>query len=623
MRKPALAIVLVLVAVAGVWWLRGDVQSANQVLKLPDSTAPGEADRSTLAAPHAPSSERSATGSSTATEPRATVGVLRDDLVDPALSPAAIELHVIVSERVTGLPVVGAQVLRQRKELAVTDADGRAVCDWQIADGNELFEVVAHGFGKVIARVDVDFAGPEHPVMLELAQSATLSGRVKGLSGAGPFVARVTADGNHLMKFGRGWEPSVRETSWAARFDSLGRFEVFDLPPDVPLTVTLREHGAEPRLLQVEPIVLEAGEVREIEWDLAVASSITGRVTDSQGRGIEGLLMQMQLGTHPGAFRAEFGEAAGESVTNSRGEFRFEQLAAGHYLIGRAKSRDAQDTQELCVRTQALDLQAGESIAGLQLIAYAGNYIEGRVLSVAGAGRARVHVIAREHSSSWYSAFSGEDGAFAIGPLVPGEYEVTAHLANDLDAAPPPIRVTAPVESVVIQLITAGSIAGRIVDPGSGAALPGMVALQPAVGAGTRLADAKGAAGFRFGSLAAGEYALIAIAEDGRVGRIEHVVLKSGAALEDLEVQLEPSGELRVHFTARTGVNLHARIGAINLLDVSASNATIAHFQAPAGPVTLELVKHSPNLDPSLAEVLVTRVVQVLAGETIDVVLEE
>jgi hypothetical protein len=539
-------------------------------------------------------------------------------------NPQPIDLHVIVTDRETAVPVVGAQVMRKGVELAVTDADGRTSCAWDTTSRDDLFSVVAHGYGKAFGRVDMEAGGPEHPILIELARSATLYGHVKGLVGAGPFAARVTTDGNLLLSEWPFYEPSLRDTAWHALIDPRGRFEFFDLPPDVPLAIAFKEQDVEPRPLQLEKIVLESGEVRELEWDLAADSSVAGRVTDPDGRGLAGVPVRLQVGLQIDAFRPQFGDTVAQTETDEQGGFQFDGLAAGHYLIGVDESRASLDEIVLRATPLAIELRAGLPITDAHLIAHTGMYIEGRVLSVAGLGQAQITVIARASATNWEYAISAADGRFSIGPVIPGEYEVEAILAEELDAAmPPPVHVVAPASAIEIQLIEGGVVVGRIMDLESGAALSGIVALQTGRGIGTRIAGGRGAAGFEFTSTAPGEYALLAVASDGRVGIVENVRLESGEETVDVDVPVLPSGVLLVNIEERTGEFLRARVGSIDLHDISSPDSTTAHFQAPAGPVTLELVRRSPNLDAALEEVRVRRVVEVPDGETLEVQLDD
>lgn len=545
-------------------------------------------------------------------------------LVTLPTDPRLIDLHVIITDRETAVPVVGAQLMRKRLELAVTDAEGRAICVWDTGTYDDLFEIVAHGYGKAIGRVDMEVGGPEHPITIQLVRAATLYGHVKGLVGDGPCAAQVTTDGNLLMNASGVHEPVLRDTSWWALIDSVGRFEFFDLPPGVPLAIGFKEQGVEPRSLQLETIELEPGEVRELEWDLATDSAVAGRVTDPDGHGIEGLLIRVMVGVHVSGFRPSGGKAAAEGVTDANGEFRFDSLASGHYVIGRGKPFGSPDALGIRVVPIAVELRAGEALTDLQLIAYAGTYIEGRVITVEGSKPGFVLVIAKENDASWYSARSGADGTFSIGPLLPGEYAVEALPRDHLDGAPPPpVHVVAPAEGIEIQLISAGTIAGHIVDPATGEYLSGMVAVSLSQGGGTRLSDCRGQAGFESRGLTSAEYSVLVVAQDGRVGHVESIALEPGGRVDQIDVPVQPSGVLLVRFEQRAGEFLRTRVGSIDLIDISAPAATTAHFQVPAGPVTLELVKRSPNLDASLEEVLVRRVVDVPAGETIEVQLED
>jgi protocatechuate 3,4-dioxygenase beta subunit len=248
------------------------------------------------------------------------------------------------------------------------------------------------------------------------------------------------------------------------------------------------------------------GSSRKVTLELAAPRSLAGSVT------LEGA-------PAGGAAVSLHGEHKRHEIrTDLDGTFAFGALRPGQYeLRAAAGDRVAQETITI----------AKGSVRGVTLVLRAGVYIEGRVVDDAGAAIVAVRITADEIAPSRRShvavARTTSDGRFRLGPLEPGEFELSSRLEGFVRADPTKV-VAVTNASAQLVLKRAQPIRGTVVDP------EGKPVREVRVGAVTKRARAssdeeKGSA--RTGDdgtftldVAGGEYEIVARPEGFREARV-------------------------------------------------------------------------------------------------------
>src|SRR6185295_20276367 len=96
----------------------------------------------------------------------------------------------------------------------------------------------------------------------------------------------------------------------------------------------------------------------------------------------------------------------------------------GKWLLGPAAERqdwDPPDPQGLAPLAQVVEVLEGTPQQEVLVAVQRGLYIRGRVLDPDGKPAAKIFVMGNAEVATWpLQTESGEDGAFALGPLVPG-----------------------------------------------------------------------------------------------------------------------------------------------------------------------------------------------------------
>jgi hypothetical protein len=172
------------------------------------------------------------------------------------------------------------------------------------------------------------------------------------------------------------------------------------------------------------------------------------------------------------------------------------------------------------------------------------------------------------------SARSGSDGAFALGPLVPGRYWLAAHGWTSADSEP--IEASAGDEGIVLRLKAGGSLKGTTRDGATGAGCASQVTVAScgSPDESWMMSESGDDGAFRFEGLPPGTYCLAARASGRRVGLLRDLSVVAGNELADLVVTLAPGAELRLEYAGRDGYLLYR---------IVFDGVTIAGDGVPAG----------------------------------------
>lgn len=330
-----------------------------------------------------------------------------------------------------GVPIAGARISFNGWHAATSDGDGRYALP--IGTGTDLRPLLASapGYREELVEIAVQDDAREHELDLVLEPAATITGHVRDAQGRALAGVAVKASGSF-----------VKHVS-----DADGGFVIDHLEPRTSHRIEAESPGAG-RAAQIA----RAGDV--IELVLRPGLRIAGRVRDAQGRPIAGAAIGMYRSTsgvvvkawsaRDGAFTLEDLEpGALELVVSRRGWART--------LLALELSGDRDDL--------LVDLERGRTVRG-------------RVLDEDGAPLAGVNVfvnLAREVDARTVggSQQSDTEGRFAFANLPAEPCTIHARAAGWQSASQ---ALEGPMDlEVELRLRRAASLAGRVVDAGSGA----------------------------------------------------------------------------------------------------------------------------------------------------------
>ncbi len=214
-------------------------------------------------------------------------------------------------------------------------------------------------------------------------------------------------------------------------------------------------------------------DVREFQWDLDLpASAIAGRALDSERNPLAGI--EISLEALNSFEMVDAFESSGAVATDSKGEFRFSQLAAGNYQL-RAEPGTifggGHDAGLGAIRSPMLTLDEGRELSDIELILPESGSIVGQVLGPGGlpAAGARIACFDGRGRRVYANELepTGPNGNFKCRGLAPGEYELVAMLGPLCSAPSAPISVRTGGESrAQLALAQAGEVLIRCSGPG-------------------------------------------------------------------------------------------------------------------------------------------------------------
>lgn len=463
------------------------------------------------------------------------VGEVRERLVQ--LGPSGgLTLHgrVMDEHNSTGLP--GASILlrdgsayfepeeradpRRGASNVVSDEQGNFAIDARTSARSFLI-VQDEGYTpRVIGLVD-GFRNASDPLEIHLVKSASLEGSVSDESGQPFGQVHVTLEAGPTALWARGaLRPSgtAQELSWrwSTQSDQAGRFQLENLPADAPLLVRLEAPGRS-RSPELSPLVLAAGERRNVRWSFGARGRLLGRALDASGRPLE----EGELWLRPRPENAHsallvMDQSPGpvdRTFTDEQGHFRFDNVLPGAYILGPAPTHDSNtpsferpqtvpDRDAVAAVGVELELEVGQFERWIDLEVHRALYFVGSVEDFdGGVPVATVELRVPGQSASW-SVPVAADGSFVFGPALPHEHRLRAMpfpglpgrgSSEFVSASPAPADSAAPIH---LRLREARSLSGRVIGA-RGAPVAATVYLAP-VGAPHRLHVARAAADGRF-----------------------------------------------------------------------------------------------------------------------------
>jgi len=536
------------------------------------------------------------------------------------------ELHLLIVDEVSERQIAGAEVRHGGRKISVSDESGRAIYDLGY-DTYFALDVRAGGYGPAVIPLFDRRETADAPFIVRLRRGATVRGRVKGLEDPASLWVKLEASGYELAQPAGilGLNVNTPDQARTVKLDFDGNFELSDLPTKVSIEAQLQTARGKWTPLQSDPLFLEPGEVRTVEWKQASNGALRGRVVDERGQPLAGKSLGLQLGISAVLFRLESRNFLDRTTTDELGRFAFEEMRAGDYVIGVL----AEDVEEADTATGtavvAVTLAAGETVEDLELVVSDAVYLTGTMLDPEGVPVGGVPILVYSIEKGMVQGKPDATGAFRLGPLASGTYTVMVRAAQIVGASPPPDReVELPCEPIEIRLAPGSLLAGRIVDASTGAEVLAQTSVQQPFGEALRqTVGSSGRNEFSYGGLTAGTYHLIANEVGGRYGILSDVELAVGESLEDLEIPMGPAGSLDVVYQGeRKELSLRVRVGTVALTNDPLAPGAHALLRAPVGAVEVELILHDWEVPAAQQEVLDHRTVQVIANETIEVVFD-
>jgi hypothetical protein len=235
---------------------------------------------------------------------------------------------------------------------------------------------------------------------------------------------------------------------WSARTDAAGVAFLRGLPAETELDWDVRIGAG---AFRDGRIALRAGETRVLAVALGGGARLAGRVLDERGAPVPGLALWC---VRARMLRTHERQRYYQTVSDERGRFAFDDLELDRHAFGLPHGE--QDFVELApgttVLVDRLHVEHDFRVRRAQ-------FISGRVVGSAEEVAELVFAVARAEADGARRSAMIEEGAFRIGPLAPGAYDVRAS-GGSLGTAR--VRVQAGAEDVELGVLAAVEVPLRV-----------------------------------------------------------------------------------------------------------------------------------------------------------------
>ncbi len=605
---------------------------AEEVASDADGVAELELEAGATYSIHASSDDGSTSSESVSLERPLAANEVREVSIALRTRPDLV-LNGRVIDRETRAPIAGARIELQARGDAIatqllTDADGRFRVEgatWTTS----VHTVTAEGYPIVSVAVVPGHATPDDALLIELSRAATLRVRLLEADGAPVANGRAfvsTARYRLLFPYGASsMSRAVRgDQLWDAHTGADGIARLEGLAPRVPLDASAWR-GTTTVWRSPAPIVLEPGEVRDVEWRIDDGAHLRGIVLDLDGRPVPEfpVCLEATRFARPAYFSRNAPKGRRVTKTDREGRFTFSGLGPGGWLVGPAPSRNSGastvDAADPAAFGQYVVIADGQSPPDVEIRVHRGLTIQGRVLDPAGrpADFAALHVRSLESGAYTLESSNDPSGNFTIGPLAAGEYEIRASSMGDhVDSLP--VRARAGDRGLELHLRRGGGLRGVVVDRGTGAPCSATLtcAQEDAPEAGFLVQSTGKDGAFALDGLVPGTYALSACTTSGRVGVLTGIAVAAGSSSEGLRLEVDAGARIHVRLdgpSALAGIEVRAR-GAVVFGD-GLEKGTEREIVVPAGDLVVRISLHEQGRDFDLPLTL-------KVGETRDLVFD-
>ncbi|HUR28049.1 MAG TPA: carboxypeptidase-like regulatory domain-containing protein, partial [Planctomycetota bacterium] len=337
-----------------------------------------------------------------------------------------------------------------------------------------VVNAMATGYSRVTFSMDQGHESPEKALEVRMSRAAALAVEVleKG-NGVAKARVDVTTDASNLQQ-----DPSSIRFSfsddphWRAVTDTTGRAAVEDLPPNVPLLISVAVEG-KPARRNGAAITLSPGERKPLQIELGAGATILGRIEDTQGSPVAGctiwrILPDDDEGRVARLLR-EHEKPVATALSDETGRFRFPDVAEGDWLVGPKPSDDrkpdANDPLAIPALAEVVQVAPGATEVELVLRVDRGLYLTGIALDPEGKPLKGVYALARGTQRPIYvNGESDASGQFTVGPMPAGEYKLQGMGFVGQHANSEDVIVHAGDAGLVLKLRAGGKIRGRVVD---------------------------------------------------------------------------------------------------------------------------------------------------------------
>lgn len=324
-------------------------------------------------------------------------------------------------------------------------------------DGSFRLEDLTPGQMMLTANKREDFVqqvrpvtAPARDVVIEIPPGVRVSGRVFDKTTKAPVSAFQA--GISTSRSGGGMVINTPPMLKAFTSDD-GSFTLESVPPG-PMSLVVMAPGY--TAARLPTMTVEEGKpVTDLEVAMDTGVKLTGRVTGPDGAGLGGVTVREDMGDRMRNMMRLAGGMDSTTVTDPRGEYTIEALAAGEKSF--AFSRQGYLTE-----TKTITLTSGT--ARLDATLTTGVRLTGTVMSEGGGpvGDALVTATSPSDPSFGQQARSDSSGSFQIEGLAPGHYRLTASKSGyangvllDFDvAAGAPARITMKSGGVIVGRVT-------------------------------------------------------------------------------------------------------------------------------------------------------------------------
>jgi hypothetical protein len=519
--------------------------------------------------------------------------------VDGLKPIAGARVRVVISSSWQPRPGAGDPQNAHRDADILTRGDGRfevSATSWK----NPYLSVEADGYGVVLVELDKLHATEEHAFTIGLKAAGTIDATV--VDGAGSPVAgavvRASASGGELRQKTAVTESndfaSSARVPWSAETRMDGRCAIEGLAPDVQLTLTVLRDGK--RLSTAdEHVRLEPGEVRALRLEIGGACTIEGVLVAKGSTSVSGRSIWLEPADNRSAhyFRSE-SDISAKTETDAAGRFTFADVRIGKWWVGPAPSNEAtrrSRNDEIVPLARLVDIPSGARRIDVEIEAHRGLYIRGRVLDAGGNGAVSRDVVAWSNVgyTSWTAAKEG--GAFVLGPLDEGKYEVTAH-GRDSELNSEFVTVSAGQENVVLRLRAGASIEGKVIDSATHQGCAASISLlqDHSVGASIRDESTQADGSFELPRVLPGTYDLLARVNDGRIAIQCGIEVPAGKKLKSVVLQTELGARLHLRYDGNgQKANVEIRTDRIWMDSIDLERGIASEVIVPKGQITIQL----------------------------------
>lgn len=464
-----------------------------------------------------------------------------------------------------GRPLAGAEVLLFDGNSWGTswpiylESKVQAELAWTVTDDEGRFEVIAPSWRHAMVRLRAPGYAPAFTSVVP--GHAELGNEVVLRVGRSAELEVTVVQGGHVVP-GIRVDLSEEDGGWirSGTTEAAGHCRLSNVPAGVKLRARLYRPDPEdwpepgpwgypsfPSQRSYDPIpetlVFSPDEARRVTWELYSTCIVRGVARDQDGRPGRGLVLQLirDNGEREEPFRIPMTQSPDLVDCDDEGGFVIEALPPGVWWLGPygGNFRDG-SRQEAAPFATPFTISSGRTDLDLELGVHVGLFVSGRVVD--GTGRPVVGARVRCRRP-WLKTRTRAEGEFRFGPLIPGEYELTATASGHAESLT--VRVPAGGQPTELRLRQAGTIRVRTVGDLSPTAEVWLYRDAPPRGVGP---FSIGDRGLYRENLLPGVYSIVG--RDGdRIGARRNIEVKAG---EEVIVTLpiaEPAATLDVRHT--------------------------------------------------------------------------